>query len=287
MGFSQVGVMSLSTDNRQLFVAPLAGVERQECGSLGSGGPALGILHSLSCGPHTTQEIHPLSFVQPLVHQGQSSGCRSALSCREGSSGVCSSSISRVLQLFVCGDEGLRVLETGHRSFVTESEGAQDFLQDRDSPVGASLGAAGRLDGVSRLEGCLLAGPDPSGQPQVSQIRSLWSSVPVQGAVLWSLHGSSGLYQSHGSSFGFSASCGYSYQALPGRLVDPGYFSCSGSSNTGYGALVMPHSRNRCQLGEVSPGACAKGDLSWRSSGLGDFQGFACPEESREASLNR
>ena len=41
------------------------------------------------------------------------------------------------------------------------------------------------------------------------------------------------------------------------------------------------------QLGEVSPTACAKGDLSGHTSGLGEFQGFACPEASRETSLNR
>ena len=136
---SLVGVMPLSTDNQRLSVAQVAGVERQGCGSLGSGGLAFGISHSLSCGPHTIQGTHPLSFVLPLVHQGQSTGCGSAISCRGGSSGACSSSVSVALQPFVCGDKGLRVLETGHQSFVTESEGAQDFLQDGDSPVGASL----------------------------------------------------------------------------------------------------------------------------------------------------
>ena len=94
---SLVGVMSLSTDNQRLSVAQLAGVERQGCGSLGSGGLAFGISHSLSCGPHTIQGTHPLSFVLPLVHQGQSTGCGSAISCRGGSSGACSSSVSVVL----------------------------------------------------------------------------------------------------------------------------------------------------------------------------------------------
>ena len=113
----------------------------------------LGISHSLSCGPHTIQGTHPLSFVRPLVHQGQSPGSGSTLSGREGSSGACSSSVTGLLQPVVCGDEGLRVLETGHRPFVTEPEGSQDFLQDGDSPVGSSLCSEGRLDGVSGLEG--------------------------------------------------------------------------------------------------------------------------------------
>ena len=117
--------MSLSTDYRQVSVAALAGVERQGCGSLGGGGPALGLQDSLSCNPHTVQGSHPIPFVHPLVHQGQSSGCGSSVSRQEGSSAACSSSIS-----IVRGDEGLRVLEAGHRPFIAESEGPQDILQD-------------------------------------------------------------------------------------------------------------------------------------------------------------
>ena len=47
--------MSLSTDNRQVSVAALAGVERQGRGSLGGVGPALGLQDSLLCCPHTVQ----------------------------------------------------------------------------------------------------------------------------------------------------------------------------------------------------------------------------------------
>ena len=78
---NQCLVMSLSTSNRWVFVAPLAGVERHGHGTLGGGGPALGLQDSLSCGPLTVQESHPFSLVQSLIHQGQGSGCRSALSC--------------------------------------------------------------------------------------------------------------------------------------------------------------------------------------------------------------
>ena len=92
--------------------------------------------------------------------------------------------VSEVLQPVVCGDEGLRILETSYRPLVTVSEGAQDFLQDGDSPVGSSLGSAGQLDGVSRLEGCLFAGPSLSGQRQVafgrvSQFKALCFSLSM------------------------------------------------------------------------------------------------------------
>ena len=146
----------------------------------------------LSCGPHTIQGTHPFSFVRPLVHQGQSHGCRSALCSREGSSGACSTSVSMLLQPFICGNEGLRVLETGDRSFLTESKGSQDTFQDGDSPVSSSLSSEGRLDGVSGLERCVLASSDPPGQSQVPQVRGFRSGLPIQSLVLRSLHGTSG-----------------------------------------------------------------------------------------------
>ena len=186
-------------------------------------------------GPTLSKDPIPYPSYSPSSIRGKTLDAE-VLSRREGSGGACSSSLSRVLQPVVYGDEGLRILEAGHRPFATESEGAQDFLQDGDSSVCSSLGSAGRLDGFSRLEGYLLAGSDSSRQPQVSQVCCLWLSVPVQGAVLWSLHGSSGFYQSHGNGFDLSASCGHSHPSLPGRLVDPGFVMCSGPSGAGCGA---------------------------------------------------
>ena len=75
-------------------------------------------------------------------------------------------------------------METSHQPFATESEGSEDFLQDGDSPVSASFGSDWRLDGVSRLEGYVLASSDASGLPQVPQVRSVGEGVPVQGSLL-------------------------------------------------------------------------------------------------------
>ena len=247
----------------------------------------MGLQNTLSCGPQAVRGTHPLPVLQSLFHQGQGFGIGGALSCQEGSCGACSPSFARVLQPVVCFDEGLRVLETSYRPFSTESEGAQDFLQDGDSPVCSSVSSMRRLDGVSRLEGCLLAGSGSFGQPQVSQIRSFWLGVLIQGSVLWSLHGSSGFYRGNGSGLGFPSSCRYPHPSLPGQLANPSGLSFSGHVVIGCGSSSLSVIGNRRQLGEVSSGACAADDLSWRSSGLAVFQGFVCPEESREASLNR
>ena len=46
------------------------------------------------------------------------------------------------------------------------------------------------LDGISGSKGGILASSNPSGQPQVSQVHSLWIRLSVQGSAFWSLHGS-------------------------------------------------------------------------------------------------
>ena len=192
--------MSLSGFSRRLSVAPLAGVERQGRGSLGSGSLAVRISHSLPFGSHFIQGTHPLPLVQPYVHQGQGLGGRSFLFVGERSNQAGSSSFSGLLQLAFCGDEGLGFVEAGHRPFVTESEGSEDILQDGDSPVCSSFSSKRGLDGVSRLEGCVLADSDPSGKSQIPQIRGVREGVPVQDSLLWAIHGSADLHSGHGSS---------------------------------------------------------------------------------------
>ena len=90
--------MSLSGSGRRLFVAPLAGVERQGRGSLGSGGLVVGISHSLPFGSHLIQGTHPLPFVQPYVHQGQGLGGGSSRVVGEWSNRAGSPSFSGLLQ---------------------------------------------------------------------------------------------------------------------------------------------------------------------------------------------
>ena len=165
----------------------------------------MGISHSLPSGPYFIQGTHPLTSVQPLVHQGQGLGGGGSFSIREGGDRAGSPPVSGVLQPAVCGDESLRSVEAGHRPLATESEGSKDILQDEDFPVSTSFGTSWRLDGISRLEGCVLASSDASRFAQVRQIRSLREDVPVQSSLLWPLHSSSGFHTGHGSCFGFSS----------------------------------------------------------------------------------
>ena len=277
--------MSLSNCGRRLSVAPLAGVERQRRGSLGSGGLAVEISHSLPSGPHLIRGTHPLPFVQPLVHQGQGLGGGGSLVVGERSNRAGFAPVSRLLQLAVCGDEGLGVVEAGHRPFVTKSEGSEDFFQDGDSPVGSPLGPGWRLDGDSRLERCVLAGPDASGLSKVPLVRSVWEGVPVQGSLLWPVHGSPGFHSGHGSCFGFTSPFRRSSLSLPRRLASPSVLLRAGSPCSGYSPPALSLVRDCRQLGKVSAGSNSADDLFVSPSGLLSLSGLLLPKrESRRFS---
>ena len=278
--------MSQPSICRRLSVAPLAGVERQGRRSLGGGGLAVGISHSLPLDPHFIQGTNPFSSVLPQFHQGQGFGGRSSFSSGERSRRAGSPSFSRLLQPSVCGDEGLRVVETGNRPIVTEPEGFEDVLQDGDSPVGPVVGPSWRLDGVSGLEGRLFAGSDASGISQIPQVCGVWEGLPVQSSLLWTLHGSTGLHTGHGSGFGFFTSV-QDLLALPSRrLAHPSRLPGAGSPCSGVSPPALSGSRYHRQLGKVTSDSVSVCGISRGSFGLCDFQGFACPKESREASLN-
>ena len=166
-----------------------------------------------------------------------------------------------------------------------ESEGSADILQDGDSPIRASVSTPGRLDGVSGLEGCVLAGSDASGISQVPQVHGGREGVPVQGSLLWTLHRSSGFHQSHGSCVRYSSQDRGAASPLPRRLVTSGLLSGAGSPCSEDSAPALQFVRNSRQLGEVSGDSDSTDGVSGSHSGLNLFQGF-CPEESQEASLN-
>ena len=278
--------MSLSNRGRRLSVAPLAGVERQGRRSLGSGSLAVGIWHSLLSGSHFIQGTHPLPGLQSRFHPGQGTGGRSPSVAGQGSDRACSSSFSRLLQPVIYSDESLRSVEAGHRPLATESEGATGILQDGDSPVCTSVSTCWGLDGVSRLEGCVLAGANASGISQVPQIRGGREGVPIQSSLLWSLHRSSGFHPGHGPCFGIPSPDRDSVASLSRRLVDSSLLSGVGSSCSGVSTSALQGSGNRRQLGEVTADSNSADGLSRSSFGFNLFQGFSCPEESREASLN-
>ena len=202
----------------------------------------------------------PLSSLLSRFHQGQSVGGGSSFSVGEGGNRAGSPSFSRLLQPVICGDESLRVVEAGNRPLATESEGSEDILQEGDSPVCASASTAWRLDGVSRLEECVLACSDASGVSQVPQVRGVWEGLPVQGSLLF--------HQGHGSCFGFSSPFRHQTLSLSRRLVNPGLLPRAGSPCSGCSSSALFVSGNSRELGEVLPCSDSTDGLSGGSVGL-------------------
>ena len=274
--------MSLSSYRRRMPVSSLADLERQGRGSVGGGGTEFPFFRSLHClrNPSPFPSYSPNSI-------GGSLGEGGSIIVREGSSRAGSFTFSRVLQLNICSDEGLRVVETSNRFVHTQSESPQNSFQDGDPPVCASICPERRLDGVHRLEGCLLPNSYPFGQLQASQIRGFESSFSIQSSVLRSFYGSAGFHSGHGSGLGSSTSSGYPHVSLPGRLASSGLLSSSSSPGLGDGAPAVSRPGDCYQLGEIQPDSSPESGVSWSESGLHSFQGFSLPAERREAMLNR
>ena len=108
----------------------------------------------------------------------------------------------------------------------------------------------------------------------------------LKGSLFRSFHGSTSLYQGHGSCVSYSSQDGGTASPVPRRLVDSGFLKQAGSPCSEDSAPALQVSWDCCQLGEVSGDSDSTDGLSGSHSGLNCFQGFSCPEESREASLN-
>ena len=208
-----------------------------------------GIPDSLPLGSHLIQGSHPFTGVCLQFHQGQSSGGRGSGSAEQGCLRAGSASISRLLQPVIHGYESFRGVETGHRPFHSELEDSADILQDGDTSIRSSLGSSGGLDGVSGLEGGVLAGANAPGFTQVPQVHGGGEGVPVQGTLLRPFHGSASFYQSHGSCVSDSTQDGGTTSSLPGRLVASGILTRAGSPCSEASAPTLQAPRDCCQLG--------------------------------------
>ena len=211
-----------------------------------------GIPDSLPLGSHLLQGSHPFTSVCLRFHQGQSSGGRGSGSAEQGCLRAGSASISRLLQPVIHGYESFRGVETGHRPFHSELEDSADILQDGDTSIRSSLGSSGGLDGVSGLEGCVLAGANAPGFTRVPQVHGGGEGVLVQGTLLRPFHGSASFYQGHGPGVSDSTQDGGTTSSLPGRLVASGILTRAGSPCSEDSAPTLQAPRDCCQLGEVS-----------------------------------
>ena len=206
--------MPLSNRYRRLSVAPMARLERRGRGSLGGGGSAGRIQHSFPEGSHFIQGAHPFFGLLSQFHPGQSLSAGGGVSAPEGSHRAGSTSFTGLLQPVICSNEGLGVVATSNRSFSFEPQGGEDTFQDRDSPVHSVVGPQRGLDGLHRSQRGLSSDSNTSGIQKISEFHGLREGLPIQGPLLWSVHGSAGLRAGHGSGFGNSSVLAFVFDVI-------------------------------------------------------------------------
>ena len=220
-GFPEVGAVSFPDPFRRLSVPPLAGLEGQGCGDLGCRGAAAGLLSDLP--QHSSSSIvpHPNAFFQPLLHHGGcSGGGHLGLHCH-GCCGACSAHFSSLLQPSVHSVEDLEVMASGHRPLPSHSLCGRVSLPDGDHSVCAPVCSSGGLDGLHRSRGSVSSSASSSYFSSLSSLHIPRHGLPVPSAVLWPLHGSTGLHQGHGSCFSYTPFSGDPYATVPRRLAGP------------------------------------------------------------------
>ena len=135
-------------------VPPLAGLEGQGCGALGSGGPAVRVPHSFPMRSSPIRGSHLHAFIPPLVHQGGGPEGSYSGPCGQVRSGASSSAFSRFLQPAVCCVEDLRVLETRHRSLDPHLICGRSSLPHGDDSVCTAVRETGWPPSTSRKPTC-------------------------------------------------------------------------------------------------------------------------------------
>ena len=119
--------MPSSSSGRRLSVLQMVSLEGQGCGCMGGRGLAGGVCGFIPhCSSSFADPCHS-AFVLSPVHQGEGLGGRDSGSSAEGGSRTCFSN-SGVLQLHVCGNQGIRRVETDYRSLHLESFSCKDSI---------------------------------------------------------------------------------------------------------------------------------------------------------------
>ena len=238
--------------------------------------------------PHSPslQCSHSIAFLQPLLHQGGCArGGHLGLNC-QGCCGTCSTPFSGLLQPSVRSVEDLGVVASSHRPLPSQSFCGRVPLSDGDHSVCAPVRAPGRLDGLHRSQGSVSSSAGSSCLSSLSTLRLPWLGLPVQGSMLWPLHGSAGLLQGHGSCFSYSPFSRYSYASIPRRLASPVFLS--GSSPEG--SSDCPRSVSRVgdchQSLKVQPRTFPGCTVSRGRYQLHLFQGFSVSGTRHSAAVN-
>ena len=163
--------MSLAFSGRRLPGSPLATMEGQGCGAVGSGGPKVGLSGPLCVGSSSLCGSHSSAELFSFVHQGGDRGIDRQRGCRTRPV------VSRFLQSPVRGPEGFRVVEPCDLPVVIERVRSTYAVQDGIQPVGSPVHQEFRLDDLHRSQGCLPSGSNSSIQQEVPEVCCMAESI--------------------------------------------------------------------------------------------------------------
>ena len=226
------------------------------------------------------------AFLQPLLHQGGCSrGGHLGLNC-QGCCGTCSTPFSGLLQLSVRCVEDLGVVASSHRPLPSQSFCGRVSLSDGDHSVCAPVRASGRLDGLHRSQGSVSSSARSSCLSSLSTLRLPWTGLPVQGSMLWPLHGSAGLHQGHGSCFSYTPFSRYPYASIPRRLVGPVLLSGVSPERSSDCPQSVSRIGDCHQSVKVQPRAFPGCTISRGRYRLHLFQGFSISGTRHTAAVN-
>ena len=226
------------------------------------------------------------AFLQPLLHQGGCSrGGHLGLNC-QGCCGTCSTPFSGLLQPSVRCVEDLGVVASSHRPLPSQSFCGRVSLSDGDHSVCAPVRVSGRLDGLHRSQGSVSSSASSSCLSSLSTLRLPWTGLPIQGSMLWPLHGSAGLHQSHGSCFSYTPFSRYLYASIPRRLVGPVLLSGVSPERSSDCPRSVSRVRDCHQSVEVQPRAFPGCTISRGRYQLHLFQGFSISGTRHTAAVN-
>ena len=248
---------------------------------MGSGGSEGGVSHPSFSYPSTSQGTCFHQQLRPQFHQGAGSGGGDRVSCGEGSSGA-GSPFAGVLQPSICGVKGFGSLAPHHRPVLPEQVCGGDQVPDGNRPVGSVFGEAGRLDGITGLEGCLPSSSSSSGKQTLPPVFHLGGSLSVPSIVFRTEDLPSSLHTSDGSGVSYFTRHGNQNAEVSGRLVSPGLIQGRVSSCEGHGFRIMSGTEYCRESRKVSVDSNPVSHLPGDDIGLQEFEDFSHAREGLE-----
>lgn len=184
---------------------------------------------------------------------------------------------TRVLQSPICRGQSHRRISPSHRPLCTEQVHSHYKVQDGNGENSTCSHSQGRLDDISRPEGCLLPNTNPPRESPISSVCLEGATIPVSRSMFWPVHCSTSVYEDDGADFSGFTSEGSPSPTLPRRLA------CASCNKTGIHTIntnasrLVYQPRSGHQLGKICSHTYTDQDLFGDGDSLSSFEGFPDP----------